>query len=186
MCRMWRRQSFVLVATLTVLATACGGGGTEESRGTAGTTSTVEARSTTTARTGSDSTVAPPDRTSTTTTVPPASTSTPPPASTRPPAGTGVFGKVTAGPTCPVAQAENPCDPRPVDAEVEAQSPAGTVIATTHTDQAGAYDLQLAPATYTLVATTGSARLPRCTPTTVTVTRGGTVRANIDCDTGIR
>ena len=82
------------------------------------------------------------------------------------------------------AAAENPCDPRPVNAEIEARTSTGAVVATTHTDNAGAYDLQLRPATYTLVASTGSTPLPRCTP--VTVTRGGTVQANIDCDTGIR
>jgi hypothetical protein len=97
-----------------------------------------------------------------------------------------VFGTVTAGPTCPVAQAENPCDPRPVDAEVEARTSAGAVIATTHTDSNGAYDLKLAPATYTLVAATGSTPLPRCAPVTVTVASGGTAQANIGCDTGIR
>jgi hypothetical protein len=194
MCRMsrMRRAPSALLAATLIVATGCGGGdgvgdgdGSAESTAIDATTSTLDATSRTTAHpTGSDPTVAPPERTSTT--IPPTSSSIPPPASTRPPSGTGVFGTVTAGPTCPVAQAENPCDPQPVDAEIEARTPTGAIIATTHTNDAGTYDLQLAPATYTLVATTGPTPLPRCTPTTVTVTPGGTVQANIDCDTGIR
>jgi hypothetical protein len=169
-----------LLAAMLTLATACGDDASVDSRGTDAdvTTSTLQTTSTTTTgSTDADTTVAQPARTSTT---------NPPPASTRSPASAGVFGTVTAGPTCPVAQAENPCDPRPVDTDIEARSPTGTIFATTQTDNAGAYDLQLAPATYTLVATNGSTPLPRCTPVTATVTREKAVQANIDCDTGIR
>lgn len=187
MCRMSRkrRTPSALLAAMLTLATACGDDGAVDSRGTDPTTSTAEATSTTAARdTGTASTVAPPEGTSAT--IPPTSSSVPPPPETRPPGGSGVFGKVTAGPTCPVAQAENPCDPRPVDAEIEARTSTGAVVATTHTDDTGAYDLQLAPATYTLVAATGSTPLPRCTPITITIAAGETAQANIDCDTGIR
>jgi hypothetical protein len=91
-----------LLAAMLTLATACGDGASVDSRGTDAdvTTSTLQTTSTTTTgSTDADTTVAQPARTSTT---------NPPPASTRSPASAGVFGTVTAGPTCPVAQAENP------------------------------------------------------------------------------
>lgn len=179
MTRMRLAPSAVMVAML-IVTSACGGDDSVESKGTGTTSSTIEATSTSTTTghgAGSGSTIAPPESTSTTIR---------PPASTRPSVGSGVFGTVTAGPTCPVAQAENPCDPRPVHTDVQARTAAGRVVATTHTDDAGVYDLQLAPATYTLVAATGSTRLARCPLVTVTVSRGRAVRANIACDTGIR
>jgi hypothetical protein len=92
---------------------------------------------------------------------------------------------VAAGPTCPVARADLPCDPRPVDADVEARTLAGDVIASTHTDATGSYSLHLAPARYTLTAVTDGP-LPRCPAVPVTVTTGPAIEANIDCDTGIR
>jgi hypothetical protein len=92
---------------------------------------------------------------------------------------------VTAGPTCPVERPDQPCPPRPVSAEVEGRDSSGRTVATTHTDQSGAYRLGLAPGTYTLVAVTGST-FPRCPPTSVTVRSGAATRADISCDTGIR
>ena len=185
MSRMRRAPSALLAATLA-LAVACSRDGSSvESSSTDPPTSIADTTSTTAAHdTGTGSTNAPPDSTSTT--APPTSSPTPPPPTTPPPAGSGVSGTVTAGPTCPVAQAENPCDPRPVDADVEARTSAGTLVAATHTGSAGTYELQLAPATYTLAAATGSAPLPRCTPITITVSSGKTTQANISCDTGIR
>lgn len=180
-----RRARSALLAAMLAIAAACGDDGTVESRGTDPTTSTVDATPTTAASgTSPESTVPPPASTSTT--IPPTSSSTPPPTQTQPPAGTGVSGTVTAGPTCPVAQAENPCDPRPVDADVEARSSTGAVVASAHTDDTGGFDLQLAPATYTLVAVIDSMRLPRCSPVTITVPAGEIAQANINCDTGIR
>ncbi|MGH7746595.1 MAG: carboxypeptidase-like regulatory domain-containing protein [Candidatus Dormibacteria bacterium] len=98
---------------------------------------------------------------------------------------TGAYGHVTAGPTCPVERPDHPCPPRPVAARVDAQDGSGHTVATTTTDQAGAYSLRLPPGTYTLVVVTGSTS-PRCQPTPVTVHPGGPTRADISCDTGIR
>jgi hypothetical protein len=106
------------------------------------------------------------------------------PASTRPP-DTGVFGVVLAGPTCPVVTPEQPCPPRPVDAEISAQDAGGAVVASARTDADGKYTLSLGPGEYTLVADTG-ATLPFCDPLAVSVPVERRVRADISCDTGIR
>jgi hypothetical protein len=178
-------QAALLVATLSIMAAACGGDGDHAAvRRGDDTPSSTAASSTASDDAGSSTTGIQPD--STPTTAEPAPTTVPPPESAPPPPVVGVFGTVTAGPTCPVAQVENLCDPRPLVADVEARTADGTLAARTHTDQAGAYRLELAPATYTLLAVTGSSSLPRCLPTTVTVHGGQAVQANIGCDTGIR
>ena len=112
----------------------------------------------------------------------PAPTPTPPPITPR---GTGAYGYVTAGPTCPVERPDQPCPPRPVSARVDAEDGSGRTVASTQTDQAGRYSLALAPGNYTLVVVTGTA-FPRCPPTAVTVRSGAPTRADIGCDTGIR
>jgi len=101
------------------------------------------------------------------------------------PAGTGAYGYVTAGPTCPVQQAGQPCPPQPVSAQVEARDSAGAAAASTHTDASGRFLLVLPPGSYTLVVTTGST-YPRCPDTPVTVRSASMTRADISCDTGMR
>jgi len=110
----------------------------------------------------------------------PASTTAPPA-----PAGSGVYGFVTAGPTCPVERPDQPCPPRPVAAHIQAESAAGRTVAATDSDGAGRYLLALAPGSYTLVATTGTV-FPRCPSVAVIVRAGGPSRTDIGCDTGIR
>ncbi|HEY3144495.1 MAG TPA: hypothetical protein VGJ86_25420 [Acidimicrobiales bacterium] len=156
MTRTFRGRSALMAVALAIAPTACGGGDSAETGG-------QERRASGLSTTTTDPTTAAP--------------------SSAPPAGVQVFGKVTAGPTCPVAQAELPCDPRPVDAEVEARTSVGEVAGSTHTDATGAFSL--APASYTLTAVTRAA-LPRCQAVPVTVASGPPMQANIDCDTGIR
>jgi len=102
-----------------------------------------------------------------------------------PPPGTGVYGYVTAGPTCPVEQAGHPCPPQPVSAALDAQDAAGTTVSSTRSDSSGRYALSLRPGSYTLVVVTGSGG-PRCPNTAVSVASGQPTRADITCDTGIR
>jgi hypothetical protein len=118
----------------------------------------------------------------TTTTAPRPTTTTTPPA---PPPGTGTYGTVTAGPTCPVERPDQPCPPQPVSAQIDAQDSTGRVAGTTHSDSQGRYTLPLPPGDYTLNASTGNS-MPRCQPVKVTVTSGSPTRADISCDTGIR
>lgn len=101
------------------------------------------------------------------------------------PTGTGAYGYVTAGPTCPVQQSGQPCPPQPVSAQVEARDSAGATTASTHTDSSGRFVLPLPPGSYTLVVTTGST-YPRCPDTPVTVREASMTRADISCDSGMR
>lgn len=97
----------------------------------------------------------------------------------------GVVGRVTAGPTCPVARSDQPCPPHPVVARVESVDPTGNVVGMTTTDDAGRYAIHLAPGDYTLhIGIDGP--FPRCPESKVTVPPGPAVTVNIDCDTGIR
>jgi hypothetical protein len=112
------------------------------------------------------------------------------------PAGTGpaqpsgpvtlISGVVEARPGCPVERPSRLCKPRPLDdVRVEARSlPAGeTAITRTRAD--GRYSLRLEQGRYVLVAVTGQV-LPRCPHVLVSVTSPAPVRANINCDSGIR
>ena len=101
------------------------------------------------------------------------------------PSGTGVYGIVTAGPTCPVERVGQPCPPRPVAAEVDVRNAAGNTVASTHTDSAGRYAVSVSPGSYELLVITGT-MFPRCPSSSVTVTSGSPVRTDISCDTGIR
>jgi hypothetical protein len=95
-----------------------------------------------------------------------------------------VSGVVTAGPTCPVERAGEPCPPRPVSAEIDARTPAGHQVAVTHTDADGRYELRVPSGSFVLSVVTNG--LPRCPATRVTVMSAGDVTADIACDTGIR
>ena len=101
------------------------------------------------------------------------------------PSGTGIYGIVTAGPTCPVERVGQPCPPRPVGGEVEVRNVRGQTVASTHTDSLGRYSLSLKPGRYALAVLIGSV-FPRCPSKAVAVTSAVLLRADISCDTGIR
>jgi hypothetical protein len=108
------------------------------------------------------------------------------PTTTVPPiSGTGVVGRVTAGPTCPVEPPEG-CPPNPVrDTAVQAIDGSGNVAGSDTTDANGNFAIALAPGGYTLhVATTSM--FPSCPDDHITVTNGGPQHHDIGCDTGIR
>lgn len=101
------------------------------------------------------------------------------------PTGTGVYGLVTAGPTCPVERVDQPCPPRPVVAEIDLRVARGKTVVSTRTDGAGRFSLAVGPGRYTLIVVTSSV-LPRCPSPTVTVASGRALRVDVSCDTGIR
>ena len=112
------------------------------------------------------------------------------PAATGPaqPSGATVFlsGVVEASPGCPVERQDHPCKPHPVgDVRVEARPLRARAAASTHTSADGHYSLRLRPGRYVLVALTRRA-LPRCPHVLVSITSLAPVRANINCDSGIR
>jgi hypothetical protein len=198
----WHPVRTALIACLGLVLAACGGGvGSRPSIGAPPLPASTEVTTTTstpsvtagTATSGS-ATIGPASTVSaapgtgggtplTTVAQPPTSTPStlPPPA----PAGSGAYGYVTAGPTCPVERPDQPCPPRPVAAHVQAQDSSGRSVATTDSDNSGRYQLLLPPGTYTLTAVTGST-YPRCQPVSVAVKVGSPIRADITCDTGIR
>ena len=102
-----------------------------------------------------------------------------------PSSGTGAYGYITAGPTCPVERPDQPCPPRPVSETVSARNPGGVTVASTHSDSAGRFAFDLSPGTYLLVVATASG-WPRCPDTPVTVRAGTATRVDVSCDTGIR
>ena len=98
---------------------------------------------------------------------------------------TGVHGRVTAGPTCPVERPDQPCPPNPVAGRVEAIDAAGDTAGSTTTDGTGGYALSLSPGDYTLRVST-EAMFPVCPDTAVSVPAGVALTVDIGCDTGIR
>jgi hypothetical protein len=105
----------------------------------------------------------------------------------QPPGSTArVFGVVEAGPGCPVERQGHVCQPRLLgDVRVEARLLPAAVTATTRTGADGHYSFRLAKGRYVLVAATGQV-VPRCPDVLVSVTSPAPVRANINCDSGIR
>ena len=97
-----------------------------------------------------------------------------------------ISGALKASPGCPVERQARICKPRPLgDVRVEARSlPAGET-ASTRTRDDGHYSFRLGQGRYVLVAVTRQV-VPRCPHVLVSVTSAAPVRANINCDSGIR
>jgi hypothetical protein len=159
----------VTAVAASVLLTSCGNGTADS--GTVGTGTVAPASSTSAAA----STTSRPAPTTTTPTVPPL----------LPVSGTGAYGYVTAGPTCPVEKQGQPCQPRAVSAGIDAHSPSGAIVTSTRSDSYGRYALTLSPGSYILVVVVPSG-WPRCPDTSVAVQPGSAIRADVSCDTGIR
>jgi hypothetical protein len=99
-----------------------------------------------------------------------------------------IFGVVEASPGCPVERQDHRCAPRPLaDVWVEARPvPAGVTTSTrTRSRTDGHYSFRLGPGRYVLVVVTRQV-VPRCPQVLVLVTSAAPVRANINCDSGIR
>jgi hypothetical protein len=96
----------------------------------------------------------------------------------------GIFGTVTAGPTCPVERAGSPCPPAPWVGTVRATDDAGHPT-DTRTDENGNYTLTLQPGSYQVVAVTDGGP-PTGQPVTIDVPSGPPTRLDLAVDTGIR
>jgi hypothetical protein len=97
-----------------------------------------------------------------------------------------ISGVVDARPGCPVERPNRLCKPRPLgEVRVVARSVPAGVTVSTRTRADGHYSLRLRRGRYVLVAMTGQI-LPRCPHVLVSVTSLAPVRANINCDSGIR
>jgi hypothetical protein len=160
----------------TTVPTSVATSATTGGLGVAG-TATVGPGSTVSARVsgvGPSSTIAPPPPTDAPPTLPPPST-----------AGSGAYGYVTAGPTCPVERPGQSCPPRPVAANIDILDVSGRIVARTASRTDGHYAVSLAPGSYSVMPSIDGT-FPRCSSVRVTVAPGTASRADISCDTGIR
>jgi hypothetical protein len=114
------------------------------------------------------------------------------------PARTGVAGQVTVGPSCPVEGTPD-CTggPKPIKATVDVDAVSGARnqpevlqrVTSVTTDDAGRFDVALAPGRYRLTAHTADGQgvgVGGQTPTYVTVVSGIVTDADVRIDTGIR
>jgi len=103
----------------------------------------------------------------------------------QPPAGTGITGVVTLGPSCPVETVTSPCPDTPYRGDVTATASDGTTTTVT-TDARGRFTMDLREGTYVVVALTpNGGGLPTPVPQTVEVGAAYT-RITLEVDTGIR
>jgi hypothetical protein len=106
------------------------------------------------------------------------------------PAGSGVAGRVSLGPQCPVERKDHPCPDEPAagaTVTVAEQVPgdpyaAGEVVAHTTTGTDGRYRLAVAPGRYVVTADAGMS----CELVDARVVAGAYATADVSCDTGIR
>ena len=101
------------------------------------------------------------------------------------PAPSGVEGRVSAGPTCPVERADEPCADKPVETTLRLLRKDGSVAAAGKSSPDGAFRLAVAPGSYRLVADWPS-RIGGCGPVEVTVEYGRFTYTKVSCVTGIR
>jgi len=102
----------------------------------------------------------------------------------RPPAGSGIRGRVLAGPACPVETEASPCPDLPWEGKVRAEGEAGVFEA--RTDAEGAFVLPVPPGTYLVQAVVPGDGPPTAKPETVRVEPGSFVEVTLRVDTGIR
>ena len=102
---------------------------------------------------------------------------------------TGVTGRVTAGPTCPVENPNDPtsCQERPVAGALLVVTGAGGVeVARVGSDSSGEYALGLQPGDYTLTPQPVQGLMGTPSPITFTVVDGHPTVLDVSYDTGIR
>lgn len=101
---------------------------------------------------------------------------------------TGVGGRVTASPTCPVERPNDPnCAPRPVaDAVLVVRGSGGKEVIRFTTDASGLYRIPLQPGDYTLEPQAVKGVLGTASPTPFTVVAGRQTAVPVNYDTGIR
>lgn len=102
------------------------------------------------------------------------------------PAGTGIRGVVTLGPSCPVETVTSPCPDTPFRGDVTATASDGSATTVT-TDAQGRFAMDLGEGTYVVVAVTpNGSGPPTPVPQTVQVEAGVYTRIMLEVDTGIR
>ena len=100
----------------------------------------------------------------------------------------GIEGRVTVGPGCPVAEEDRPCPDRPFQAELAVRyADSGDVAATVSSDAEGLFRVELLPGWY--IVDPGVPQLvtePRGEPMTVEVKPGEFRWVSVRFDSGVR
>jgi hypothetical protein len=100
----------------------------------------------------------------------------------------GIEGRVTIGPACPVVEENQPCPDGPYQAELTIRrSDSGDIVATVMSDAEGLFRVELPPGWY--VVDPGVPRLvtePRAESVAVEVTAGRFVQVRVRFDSGVR
>ena len=101
---------------------------------------------------------------------------------------TGIVGRATAGPVCPVEQPGDPaCDPRPVaNAEIVVQDLAGAEVVRTRTNAEGTFSFPVPAGDYVVVGLAAEGLMGVPDPHPVTVADGQVATVDLAYDTGIR
>lgn len=99
----------------------------------------------------------------------------------------GIEGRVTVGPSCPVVRAGEPCPDRPLQALVLVRRPNGDLVTRFRSAPDGTFRVLLDPGRYVLdPQSPNRAGLPSAGPVDVTVAAGSFTHVEIPYDSGIR
>ncbi len=108
-------------------------------------------------------------------------------ASAAAPIDSGIRGRVTVGPMCPVVQEGVPCPDRPLAATIRIRKPGGKVVATVRSGAEGRFRVRLAAGRYVLEPVSPNAGAPPyAPPVAVRVRAHAFSRISITYDSGIR
>ena len=97
----------------------------------------------------------------------------------------GVEGRVTIGPMCPVVRSDQPCPDQPYQATLTVRTPAGKKIAQVKSDVDGLYRLALPPGDYIMHPESPEV-MPNAPDQPFTVIAGQFTTVDIIYDSGIR
>jgi hypothetical protein len=110
------------------------------------------------------------------------------PGTSTPRQGSGLTGVTVVDGGCPVVRLDSPCPERPIQARLTVtDTSSGALAGTADSDQAGHFQIPLAPGQYVVHPTNpNGASLPRAVPVTATVRPGQYTTLTIRFDSGIR
>jgi hypothetical protein len=98
-----------------------------------------------------------------------------------------ILGSVLLGPTCPVETVSSPCPDRPLaGVRVRALMDDGSLQASAVSDEDGRFVMDVAPGTYTLIASVEGDPARSAAPIRVDVGPGEVVHTDVPVDSGIR
>lgn len=101
--------------------------------------------------------------------------------------GSGIRGRVLAGPACPVVVEESPCPPTPIEADIRVLDVGGeTEVATGRSDAEGNFRIPLEPGEYVVEVAAEAGGIGGAKPVSITVPEGEFTQVTLHYDTGVR